>query len=455
MGRRNWVAWTAGGAIATAAATALALVAVASVPVGNACLFVATFAVLAVGRRRLARPFLSPVWITAGLLAGVGILGELFAYDLAQSGGASVRIFLSPDVTASTGRLFAVAALVVAVTGCFAAGKPIATPPATSDTARSAPGGGRLLLGCSIPAIVLLATTDVGYLLRRSSYLAEDVASSSSVSSVATQLALGAVLVLGMMLAGKKGLYRWWAVALLIAYGSYFLAGGSRRLAMIPVLIAVGFFAVRRTRRAAVLVLVSAVVSFLLTGLPLYLRGLGEHGLLPYTAALGSYLATPTGWQAVANNVLVAFPITGATAFEQPAIPSAVLYTELNPLPGSFTDWYSYAPALRLNIFTPYSSLGELGNYGWGTLIAVLAVAGLLLGYLDRRVRTLLGDGWHVTALVVVGLTALFAVLFLQYNLRASVRLLLYAVVIDLAVRMVASHRRARAERLELVTRSP
>ena len=64
-------------------------------------------------------------------------------------------------------------------------------------------------------------------------------------------------------------------------------------------------------------------------------------------------------------------------------------YLNNDPLPGSLTDWYSRAPVHRLNVFTPYSLVGELGNYGLTALIGYSLATGMVLGYADRRVRQL------------------------------------------------------------------
>ena len=144
------------------------------------------------------------------------------------------------------------------------------------------------------------------------------------------------------------------------------------------------------------------------------------------------FLEASIGWDAVLLNVLVSFAIIGVTAYAQPLIPGHDLFVSLSPLPGGMAGWYQVAPQHRLNIYTPYAAVGELGNAGYGTVVVYFLAVGLLLALFDRRVRALLQDGRQAHALAIVGLIGLFCLFTVQYNLRASTRMLYYAVAVDL-----------------------
>jgi hypothetical protein len=402
-------------------------------------IYVATMLVLVVSRRRLAPIPLSPVWIIVLVFAATGILGELLHNRVAGAGGASIRVPLTDDLSTITGRLFAVSALVVALAGALV-GRGGPAPATIGETrlrsVRPSPNAqGWLWVFAVLPAAMLASGGNFGRLIERADYLNETQA--SSFAAFGGQLAMAAAAVLGLLLAIARPAGRVFAVLLLGVYMTYYFASGSRRMALIPVLVAIGYCSVKMSKRAVGWLTASGVVAFVLMGVPLYLRDLSTHGLKPYLAAMPDYLGTSTGWATITNNVIVSFPITGAVAYAQPPIPLHVLGIQLSPLPGGWTDWYDWLPVLRLNFYTPYSAIGELGNYGWVVLVAVLAGVGCIAGYLDRRVRTLMGSGQHVVALALVGLAALFAVFCLQYDLRAASRMLLYAIVLDVAARII------------------
>lgn len=408
-------------------------------------IYVVTLLVMVVSRRRFAPIPLSPVWIIVLVFAASGILGELLHNQVAGAGGASIRIPLSDELSTMTGRLFAVSALVVALAGALV-GRGGPAPVAIGDTqfrsVRPSPKAQRWLWVFAVLPVALLASSgNLGRLIERAEYL--DQTQSASLASFGGQLAMAAVAVLGLLLATARPAGRVVAVLLLGVYMTYYFASGSRRMALIPVLVAIGYCSVKMSKRAVTWLAASGVAAFVLMGVPLYLRGLSTHGLEPYLAAMPDYLATSTGWATITNNVLVSFPISGAVAFAQPSIPLHVLGIQLSPLPGGWTDWYDWQPRLRLNFYTPYSAIGELGNYSWPVLVAVMAGVGCIAGYLDRRVRTLMGSGQQLVALALVGLVALFAVFCLQYDLRAATRMLLYAVVLDVLGRLFLARQAA------------
>jgi hypothetical protein len=412
----------------------------------NAGLFLSTGVVLALGRRRLTTPALSPVFLTASLFLAVGVLGEAYSASLATAGGAGISLALDATSSAMTARIFAVSSLMIALFGTA-----LSRGPARRDASHAALGigiahrasaartQGLLWILCLIPVALVLAGGDLGLYVERTQYL--EGASGSTVATFGGLLAVPAVALVALLTAQSRGGYRIAGVALIVFYSCYFLSTGSRRFALVPVLVALGFYAVSRRKRALIYLASAGIFGLLLTGLPIFLRALPSHGFLPYLDALPRFIATPTGWEAVANNVLVSFPIAGATAFSEPHIPIALLGTQLSPLPGQWTDWYVHEPYLRLNPFTPYSAIGELGNYGWVTLILVSAGLGGLLGYLDGRVGRLLSSGQELVALAIVALCGLFAVNGLQYDLRSAFRLIVYAVALDVAVRVWAALR--------------
>lgn len=429
--------------VGAVAASVAALLALAGDSVFLPLIYTAAAGLMLLARRRLAPAPLSPIWMVTAIVVIAGILGQLFAAPLAGAGGASVVIVLPPDVAHQTGLLFGVVALVVAAAGVAVAARK--TEPVVIDRqagglqlpARARPW---LWLFALVPAALFVAAGDLGRLVERASYQPPDP---SEIAALGGQAAAVAAAVLGLLWATSRPVGRIAVAVLLGIYATYSFAIGSRRLALVLPLFALGYYLAKMNKRAAVFLGLSVLAALVLAGIPLYMRELPTHGIVPYAAALPGYFASPSGWRTIANNLLVSFPIAGAVAFAEPPIPGHVLWTQLNPAPGSWTDWPYWAPQLRLNFYTPYSAIGELGNYGWTTLICVTAAIGATLGYLDRRVRAWSARGQHVVVFALVGLSALFAIFCLQYDLRAALRMLVYAVALDVLGRLFLTRRSA------------
>jgi hypothetical protein len=137
-----------------------------------------------------------------------------------------------------------------------------------------------------------------------------------------------------------------------------------------------------------------------------------------------------------AANLLFGFANIGCTAFASPLLPVHDLLVAINPLPGGIAGWYAIASAHRINLFTPYAALGELGNHGWLVLVGYCLVVGAILGHLDNSVRQLLAGGRQAYGLALLALAGLFMVISTQYNLRTATRLMYYALAADVAIRL-------------------
>lgn len=403
-------------------------------------IIVCTVFVMSIGAfsGRLAPPYLSPVTITSGALLALGLLGSAFysAVQYAAEGG-SAAIFLSEEQTRDTLIILATAATCVLVAGLLtvSVGPRIAKPAEGFHIHLDSRWRFWLLLGSFTPLLITVVVTG-GDLLVRGLYIDEAV-QDAGILSIAGQLSVAAVIALGYIAGAAGGWPRFMA---LIGGASYFLlffSGGSRRLALFPVLFAVGLLAARRNKWTVMLLLLSIPLSLYLIRTALYLRGLPEHGLLPYLAALPGLADYPVGWDSILKNVLISFGIIGATVFQRAPIDPAVFWVSVNPLPGAAAGWYEAASTLRINYYTPYAGVGELANYGPAYLIGFFLVVGVILGVFDLQVQALIRDKAPVLALVVVGLTGLFVLYMVQYNLRSASRMIIYGIAASLAIAIV------------------
>ncbi len=394
-------------------------------------LLLATSCVVAVGRKPggwRSHPALVVGWAYILTLA----LAPLIYAATWQAPGASVT--LDPGVASGLGTsaLFAVATACLAVGSILGNPRPArggAVPPPIRSAMNAATS--TRTLGLALLPLAYLTSYGADRLLVRDEYIGEFQV--GGVWAVAETLSLPALLTLGLVYARASGGKRSFALLVALAYLLVFLSTGSRRVALALPFFAVGVWLVGRWTRwrtlAAVLLCVQAVV---LLPLPLALRGLDQHGLVPYGRAIftGAILVNDSTFQGVGRNLSISYPLAAQVAFAQPRLGLSDLATSLNPLPGRLTDWYQIAPRLRLNQFTPYSAVGELGNYGLPVLSAYMITVGYLFGVaarLSQRARST----WKVYLdAVVLGCAGMFAVLSLQYNLRSVTRLPLYLLII-------------------------
>lgn len=387
-------------------------------------------------RRRLAPFFLSPVVLVAASMLALAVGGAVFYQDVAMApGGAGIRLVISDQLVRETTQLLLLA--VSAFLAGSAAGAvrrnsgprtrvsftAVTLPPATLTA---------VAVACAVPAVYACFVPGLPYLLDRPFYI--ENAYGGGVAAIGAQLSVAAVLGCGFLAVAWRGAGRVFVVVLFVVYLCLFFGQATRGMALAPTLFALGAFAAAPGRRTRIGLLVAAVLSVYLLRLPLFLRGQVHHGIIPYAGDLPSYFAATSGWDVVALNVLISFGIIGTTAYVQPHFPLHDLIVSINPLPGGWAGWYQIAAVHRLNVYSPYGAVGELGNVGPVAVIGYFFVLGLLMAFLDRRVRAHLLAGRQAPALVVIGLVGLFCLYNQQYNLRQSTRMVYYAVAVELAV---------------------
>jgi len=399
-------------------------------------------------RHRLNRVLLSPLTIVTAAFAGMGVVGaKVYAAVQYAPLGGSARIILDDAQTEQTLRLFVLAALCVLLGGgavLLAARRPARAVGVSWHVA--VPPGMRYptLVATTLPMAAVWLAIGPANLMWRGRYLEAHV-QSTPLLSLAVPLSLAACLVLGsLMAAGSMGLAVL-AGGVTLGYEVTYFAVGSRVLAMVPLLVAVGWSLGRAGRRRGRGGLVwGTLLSAVMLPIPLYLRGQSAHGVWPYLAAMHAYSAQSVGFDSMLRNVFISFGLVGATAFTAGPMPWHTFVVSVNPLPGGMAGWYELAGTERLNIYTPYAAMGEVGNHGTLAVILFYLCVGGLLGWLELRVRAHLHQGQALLALVPSALSALYVLSNYQYNLRTSCRVLLYALIVE-AVLLVVGRRRQRS----------
>jgi hypothetical protein len=392
-------------------------------------------------RERLAPAFLSPAVILAGYLSLIGLAGYFLVNGLAYAGGtAGIDQELSGPLLVRTANLFFLASALVLGGAWLTRGSARNTVAlgALLDFGDLTRYKGIILFAAGLDLAVAVALAGVDRLLMRSTYIFD--IEGGFLGTIVSMASLAAIVGLGLVAFGTKGGPRVLAVLLITAFVLYFVALGTRRLGLIPIILLLSYILANRGRvspRSAVVAVVASVVGLSLT---LHFRNLPLHGLFPHLGGLPSFRLGMDEIRENLNNVLVGFRITALTAFEQPAIPSEVFRISVSPFSGSSLGWGEVSQQLRLNTYTPYSAIGEVANQGV-MLTAVFFVAlGLIFGLIERLNTGLLASAsTRLYALLVLGLVFLFVVQSIQYNLRSITRYVFLAVGVQLVVIAIAA----------------
>ncbi|MEJ2862450.1 hypothetical protein [Actinomycetospora flava] len=393
-------------------------------------------------RRTYLDTYLSPVIVVPAAFVLTAALGVTVARSVNLSGNVSVQLALNDEETLLTAVLLSVSASALLVGGAIALHiarrldvvRAVGARPRRPVGAVLSPGRRTAVLAVAATPLLVVIGIDGTDLLSRNNYL---IGEDGSLAGPAATVGMAGVIACGMLLNLEEGARRIPPAVVAVGYLLLYFSLGSRQMALCPVLLAVGFHVARPFRGSQLALVAAAVVALALLPLPLFLRGGGEHGLFPYLAALPDAQSPIQVLAGALDNVFISFPLIGATAFQFAAIPRSTMWIELNPLPGDSAGWYDVASSVRINPYTPYATIGELGNHGWVVVVVFWLIAGLFLGYLAVRIPSLTAAGHRGMALVLTALPLLFILYSLQYNLRSSVRLLVYAALIDLAWRAV------------------
>lgn len=383
---------------------------------------------------RIAGAWTPATVIPVATLNLVGLTGFLFYDDIAPDARVSAQFAGLENLAGPALPLFLVAA------GCFTVGTAVAYV-ATSSRRRQ--GGdpaeavrrvqmrsGPLLAVGLIPLLLLVYGRGEA-LLRSPSYLAS---SGPTVAvSVGNSLTLVALLALSFVVVRRER-GRLLALAALAAWAVVLFAGATRYLALMPAIVLVARYLSPTGRSTpARWVVAAGAATLVLLQLVLTLRqGAGPFGLWPFwdrvlLAPAEHLVPSPA---ALFGNVLFAVPLAGVVATVEPPLPDGTLWTSITPALGGMTDWPLIYRSLRINQFTPYSGLGELGNHGWPVLVVYMLAAGALFGVLSGVATRLGGVRSAVATIALTGLSALSVLNLMQYNLRSGTRLLWYGLAL-------------------------
>ncbi|MCO4253152.1 hypothetical protein [Pseudarthrobacter raffinosi] len=396
-----------------------------------------------VNRKVFNATYLSPTIIVCGFFTLIGIAGYALRQPLAALGGrgTSIALALSDEQNVSTLWLISGVATTTMLTAGMAMRMTQSRQAAGIEfrkfTWQAASPPAWLVLGAAVPLMVIVWNAGLPDLLARDRYLFAD--RGSVISAIGTPLATAMIVVLGYFFGSSRGGTRAASLMLLLGYTAVLFSFGSRRFALIPILFGVGLFLANNSKVSRLAVGVCAILTAALLPLPLMFRSSLNHGVLPYLTQWAQFSPADAEWLATLNNVMVAFPIIGASAFGLTQVDVSDLWVSLNPISGESAGWYEIAYKLRLNGNTPMAGIGELANVGWLPVALFSIAMGLVLSWVERAVRRHVVNGAQVYASLLLGLSGLFALQMVQYNLRSAVRLLVYLLILEVGRRVLVS----------------
>lgn len=378
----------------------------------------------------------------------VGASGYFFYDNISRDALVSAALPADAHAYRMAAAIFATASLSVWVGALLLARREGQTRLAV-PTASGKFGTGLLVSAAVVPLVLAIVGRGPAALLSRDGYLTG--------RTTAGQIAGELLLPIGLVAVGVLIFDRPRPVAmpvvlgLLVVYLAVYLSLGSRGFGLVPGLLMVG--AIMAGRKIGWYTLaIGLLVTLFLLQLPLALRAEGPTapaGLLPY---VGQLMADPTSALAsnpypVVGNVLFSVPLTGVVAHGESGVTVGTLAISVNPLPGTMAGWPDISADLRINPYTPYSGLGELGALGLPVVALYFVVVGAGLSGIQRAVRRLPDTRVLVAFVSCAGLTLLLVANLLQYNLRTGSRYVWYIVLIVAILHLIPTSPRTEVSR--------
>lgn len=290
-----------------------------------------------------------------------------------------------------------------------------------------------LAVSAVVPAVVYVVGRGFHTLLSSESYLL--ISGSASATKLGfVGLPVGAMAAL--ILADRRGGARVIGTLITAGYLVLLFSAATRAMALMIcswTLLRVMHHGRLRMRHAAMTVLGLLVAL----SVPFNLRSSDAHGLIPYFSTLVRAPASvlKIDMPALTNNVLFAYPLTNYVAAQD--LPPGSFGISVSPLPGGAAGWDEISRSLRVNLYVPFSAVGELAAYGGlATLVYMTTVAFLVSKIWSWEV---FGSANSLGRLMVLATTALFALQSIQYNLRTVSRLVYLLIAAALILRFFAS----------------
>lgn len=173
---------------------------------------------------------------------------------------------------------------------------------------------------------------------------------------------------------------------------------------------------------------INLILGFVFLSFLTGLRMLNNHGLIPYISSLTNEFTGES--QNIAFNIYYSFIfgiyVTIGT-LKMAVFDFGIVLTNINPLPGRFTDWYKYADQMRLNIYAPFSLHGRVFKTGMLFTYVYFFFNGIIYMYFEKKIRYFLKDRKILLAILLLIFLCLYIVFSFEYNMRSAIRMIYYA----------------------------
>ncbi len=179
--------------------------------------------------------------------------------------------------------------------------------------------------------------------------------------------------------------------------------------------------------------LLSIIFSFILLSYVMTLRSLPSHGLIPYLSNIDLAIGD------IDKNLLfVAYYISAFSYFVTANVLEVYqgifswenMWIAVNPMLGTWAGWYNISDSMRLNVFAPYNSYGEVFSAGYIFTFVFYTFIGIIYAFFEKNIRKYYKEG-NITGAISIFILVVFSLLVAQqYNLRTTMRFIYYALAL-------------------------
>lgn len=155
------------------------------------------------------------------------------------------------------------------------------------------------------------------------------------------------------------------------------------------------------------------------------------HGLIPY---MNMTISKPhVIFEYTVRNVyytfIFGFYVTSETIKLYKDASLENLMTCMSPLPGRMVNWYQISKHLRINIYAPFSAIGELSKFPVFSFFYYIFL-GFYFSLVDRFIKKEIMNKRYIFSILQVLMLLLFIMFSYEYNLRSTHRFIWYSIFI-------------------------
>lgn len=297
------------------------------------------------------------------------------------------------------------------------------------------------LVVCILPLIFLIFGKGLNNIWTRQIYLPVE---NKYLLILGYVLCLPVLVRIGYVITNRSRLYlRIFGFSLFAIYELIFLTLSSRRLIVAPFFFLAGAAFAGLSRKTFIFsVFVIVLMTPFLLRLVINLRVAPDQGLLHLLSNIGYFVDGDLfkyyqlGVDAILANLTLGFPLAAVVA-EQPQIPANLIFASLSPLPSFINafgvDYYNLNQFMRLSVYMPYNTIGQLLNCGYEFVFLFFSLIGCLSAWVEVNIRYYRDIKIkQIPYLVSAVFLIVFSCFSTQYDLRSSMRIVYLSLLLPL-----------------------